>query len=469
MFPHVTRLVLFAAVSLGWSLPSGSAPIPPDLMIESHEISNSTNSSTGQRELRFSAWTINRGTGPLELRGGATSGGTQEVYQRLFNSDGTYSETLVGTFAVVNGRLRFTDSADYFLKEVMADDGVGGTVGSNEKVAYCLVDSFKLPSPPPNTPNSAQYGGVYPACGQVMGISVGWVDYYGPTLTGQAIVTNGVTSGTYWLETVADPLNRLSESDETNNTSRVKAAVVTTFTPEINIVGNSLSIASNSTTPSLSNHTDFGYVDVANGTVTRTFTIQNTGTGTLSLTGVPKVQVSGSSDFTVSAQPASPVTSNGTTTVGITFDPSSTGTKTATVSIVNNDANESPYQFAISGNTDADNDGLPDGWETLYNVTDPNADNDGDGMSNRDEFIAGTLPRDGTSVFRIKSIVSDANGCEVSFDSLTGRVYRVESRDNFTDTWTLVEQKTGNGSQLTVNDPSAGGVIGRYYRLTVSF
>jgi hypothetical protein len=184
---------------------------------------------------------------------------------------------------------------------------------------------------------------------------------------------------------------------------------------------------------------------------------------------VPKAQVSGSSDFTVSAQPASPVTSNGTTTVGITFDPSSTGTKTATVSIVNNDANESPYQFAISGNTDADNDGLPDGWETPYNVTDPNADNDGDGMSNRDEFIAGTLPRDATSVFRIKSIVSDANGCEVSFDSLTGRVYRVEYRDNFTDTWTLVEQKTGNGSQLTVNDPSAGGVIGRYYRLTVSF
>src|SRR5206468_12980423 len=134
------------------------------------------------------------------------------------NSDSSYTETLAGTFAVVNGRLRFTDSADYFLKEVTANDGVGGIVASNQKVAYCLVDSQKITNPPPGTPNNSVYGGTSPACGQIMGISVGWADNYGYQLTNQSILLTGVSSGDYWLENVADPLNRLSESDDTNNT-----------------------------------------------------------------------------------------------------------------------------------------------------------------------------------------------------------------------------------------------------------
>lgn len=447
-----------------------AAPLPPDLMIESHDVTFTTNANN-EKEIRFSAWTINRGTGPLELRGGATQGGTQDVYQRIYDSDGSYTERLAGNFAIVNGRLRFTDSADYFLREVTSNDGVGGVVASNQKVAYCLVDSFKLTNPPPSTPPSAVYGGTYPACGQIMGISIGWVDFYGPQLTGQSIVLTGVSNGTYWLELVADPLNRLSELDETNNISREKVTVATTnFTPEMNVLGNGQSIATNDASPSLNDHTDFGYVDVGNGTVTRTFTIQNAGTGSLSLTGAPIVQITGSSDFTVSAQPPSPVTANGgTVTFQITFDPSALGIKSATVSIINNDANENPYQFAIRGNADLDNDGLPDGWETLYQVSDPNADDDGDGVSNYDEFIAGTSPRDATSVPTIKQIAVGQNGCDILFDSIVGRVYHVEYRNKPEDSWTLLEQRNGTGSPITVNDPSATDQVKRFYRLTVGF
>ena len=39
-----------------------------------------------------------------------------------------------------------------------------------------------------------------------------------------------------------------------------------------------MSIADGDTTPAAADHTDFGGTDVAGGTVTRTFTIQNTGT-----------------------------------------------------------------------------------------------------------------------------------------------------------------------------------------------
>lgn len=42
---------------------------------------------------------------------------------------------------------------------------------------------------------------------------------------------------------------------------------------------------------------------------------------------------------------------------------------------------------------DEDTDGMPDWWETKYGVTDANADDDGDGLKNLDEYKAGTIPK----------------------------------------------------------------------------
>lgn len=57
---------------------------------------------------------------------------------------------------------------------------------------------------------------------------------------------------------------------------------------------------------------------------------------------------------------------------------------------------------------DLDGDGLPDWWEKRYftdNVSAfPGDDNDGDGMSNKSEFIAGTIPNNATSLLKILSI-----------------------------------------------------------------
>jgi uncharacterized repeat protein (TIGR01451 family) len=122
--------------------------------------------------------------------------------------------------------------------------------------------------------------------------------------------------------------------------------------PEIDVRGNGNPIADGSPTPSPTNDTDFGSANVAGGTVTHTLTIANTGTRQLLLSGMPKVAISGThaSDFTVTVQPTSPVAvTNGTTTFTIVFDPSGIGTRTATVTIENDDCDEGPYSFVIQG------------------------------------------------------------------------------------------------------------------------
>jgi hypothetical protein len=119
----------------------------------------------------------------------------------------------------------------------------------------------------------------------------------------------------------------------------------------MNVTGNGQDIADGSSTPALTNHTDFGGTLEATGTIVRTFTIENTGGGTLSLTGTPLVVVSGthSNDFTVTLDPTDAIAAGTTTTFQVTFDPLAVGLRTATLSIANDDSSEDPYDFAIEG------------------------------------------------------------------------------------------------------------------------
>ncbi len=127
----------------------------------------------------------------------------------------------------------------------------------------------------------------------------------------------------------------------------------TAASPEMNLQGNGVSIVSGDATPALADYTDFGAISTVSGTTVRTFTIQNTGTAALSLTGAsPYVTISGTNaaDFSVTAIPSNNITASGNTTFQVTFDPSSDGLRTATISIANNDSNENPYTFNIHGN-----------------------------------------------------------------------------------------------------------------------
>ena len=122
--------------------------------------------------------------------------------------------------------------------------------------------------------------------------------------------------------------------------------------PEISVEGNSTAITSGDMTPSSSDNTDFGSAAVSGGSIDKIFTIKNTGSGVLTLSGTPKVSLSGTNaaDFSVTVQPAPSVAAtSGSTTFTIHFDPSVRGIRTATVSIANNDSDENPYTFAVQG------------------------------------------------------------------------------------------------------------------------
>ncbi len=121
---------------------------------------------------------------------------------------------------------------------------------------------------------------------------------------------------------------------------------------EINIVSNNTDILDDSTTPSVFNNTDFGTVDTGTS-VTRTFTIENLGGETLNLTSwfSPYITITGPAllDFTITSAPSNSIPAGGSTTFEITFNPIAGGLRTATVTINNDDADESPYNFTIQG------------------------------------------------------------------------------------------------------------------------
>ncbi len=115
--------------------------------------------------------------------------------------------------------------------------------------------------------------------------------------------------------------------------------------PEISILAGA--------TPYTSGASNYAFNSLhAGDSETATFTIENAGTGTLNLTGSPIVSISGDSEFSISAQPGSTIAAGNSTTFNVLFRPACTpGSKSATISISNDDADENPFTFTLSATT----------------------------------------------------------------------------------------------------------------------
>lgn len=129
-----------------------------------------------------------------------------------------------------------------------------------------------------------------------------------------------------------------------------------------------------------------------------------------------------------------------------------------------------PFQLLVLG--DRDGDRLPDVWEASFGL-DPSSpldagfDPDRDGFSNREEYQAGTNPRDAASQLRWQGIQRSGASARLSFEAISNRTYSILFTDQLpTRHWqTVTNLEASLRSQtLTVEDRSVGSEP-RYYRL----
>ena len=129
-----------------------------------------------------------------------------------------------------------------------------------------------------------------------------------------------------------------------NPAANISGTLVVQSAREINLKQNVTNIATGGS---------YAFANQISGTSSSvfTFTVENTGQEDLSV-GALTISGANASEFTitqVSATLPQTVAGSASTTFTVTFSPTSTGSKTAQLSLVNNDANESPYLINLTG------------------------------------------------------------------------------------------------------------------------
>ncbi len=225
--------------------------------------------------------------------------------------------------------------------------GTLGTAISGKLEAAGDIDVFKFTVTGPGTLNAASTG--------TTALNGQWLNSAGAALTAQTgapnftLGTAVTTAGSYYLAVKGAAATTTGAYGVTASF----AATPPAGTPEIDLAGlNSTAIPDGDTAPTAAKGTDFGTAK-AGASVSRTFTIKNTGAATLNV-GTVQLSGAGAAQFAVSVQPASTVAAGRTATFTLTWSPKAAGTHVADVSFVTNDADENPTNFRITGAATAD-------------------------------------------------------------------------------------------------------------------
>ncbi|MBW8682939.1 Ig-like domain-containing protein [Chitinophaga rhizophila] len=265
----------------------------------------------------------------------------------VLNPDPDHSSGATGTYSYLDyfnaGSTTGTKITD---SDVSINDPDGGTIAAA---------TISLSNRPDGTDEVLRVNGTLPA---------------GITATGDntgSIVLTGVASPADYIAAIRmiEYHNARLTPDQTDRTifttlndGTEDGPVATTtikiqVAPSISVSGNNIVIADNSTTATAADGTAYGVVATAATPIIHNFAVQNTGTGTLHLTGTPAVTIAGDAGFTISAQPA--VVNLGgsvSTNFSVSFNPAghAAGNYTATVTIASDDADtdKADYTFVVS-------------------------------------------------------------------------------------------------------------------------
>ncbi|WP_168433222.1 S8 family serine peptidase [Pontiella sulfatireligans] len=122
-----------------------------------------------------------------------------------------------------------------------------------------------------------------------------------------------------------------------------------------------------------------------------------------------------------------------------------------------------------SVSADSDSDGLSNAAEYGAGTNPTNADSDGDKSPDGDEQIAGTDPLDITSYFYVTDIRPLAGGgCDVVFDTVSGRTYTVYCCASIGGGWTPLANGVVAGTNGSVAVPDADAADSGFYKVEVS-
>jgi alpha-D-xyloside xylohydrolase len=124
---------------------------------------------------------------------------------------------------------------------------------------------------------------------------------------------------------------------------------------------------------------------------------------------------------------------------------------------------------------DSVGDGISDSWRethfgdqtTTNSLSCATCDADGDGLTNEQEYHAGTGPQNSLNLLRVTSVAPAGADLMVTFDTVVGMKYRIEHRDDLVaGTWlTLTNGVAGTGGSVPINDPGAAALPRRFYRV----
>jgi hypothetical protein len=123
-----------------------------------------------------------------------------------------------------------------------------------------------------------------------------------------------------------------------------------------------------------------------------------------------------------------------------------------------------------SSDPDDDDDGMTDFYENANGlnpfVNDAAGDLDHDGMSNYDEFIAGTAANNANSVLRVTRANLVGTASQITWLSIAGKTYQIYSSTNVVGPYTFFSTvpSAGTGETSTPITNSAGQ---RFFRIRV--